>query len=66
MGLYSAYARMQGQTFGVHFDLLQIFLCVQLQRSADWQFSESFYPFKELFRAAERQDNMKRSLLCTK
>ena len=28
--------RMQGLNFGVHVELLQIFLCVQLPRSADW------------------------------
>ena len=28
--------RVQGLNFGVHVELLQIFLCVQLPRSADW------------------------------
>ena len=34
--------RMQGLNFGVHIELLQIFLCVQLPRSADWQAGEPF------------------------
>ena len=36
MSLYAYSACMQGLTFGVHFDLLQIFLCKQLPCSADW------------------------------
>ena len=34
--LYAYNGRMQGLIFGVHLDLQQIFLCVQLPRSADW------------------------------
>ena len=29
-------AHVQGLIFGVHFNLQQIFLCVQVPRSADW------------------------------
>ena len=36
LSLYSYSARVQGLLFGVHFDLLQIILCVQLSRSTDW------------------------------
>ena len=36
LSLYTYNAQVQSLIFWVQFDLLQIFLCVQLPRSADW------------------------------
>ena len=36
LSLYSCNECMEGLIFGVHFDLLQIVLCMQLPCSADW------------------------------
>ena len=36
---YAHNTRVQGLIFGVHVDMLQIFLCVQLPRLADWPVS---------------------------
>ena len=41
--LYAYNERVQG-LIGVHFDLQQIFLCVQVPRSADWSFPSPFQP----------------------
>ena len=37
---YSYHTRVQVQIFRVHFSLLQIVLCMQLPRSADWKESK--------------------------
>ena len=36
INLFAYNAHMQGLIFGVHIKLLQIFLCMQSPRSADW------------------------------
>ena len=54
---------MQGQIFEVHVDLLQIFLCVQLPRSADWCGTPAFNFFQWYEYLFIRTSKFKRILL---
>ena len=50
LGLYAYNACVQGLIFEVHFDLLQIFLCVQLLHSADWTGGQLSIVMQKIYR----------------